>query len=219
MTPRLLIPVKSLQAGKSRLSPVLDEPARRRLNEFFLRHVARVAKEFPGASNTTVVSACDGVLSLATSLGMSGLRQTAGGGLNAAVRQGVESLRARGAEAILIIPSDLPLVEAADLREIASLGQSERIVVCPDKHRSGTNAIFLPPGKSIDFRFGQGSCAEHARQMGRGRALPLLHYNRRVAMDVDDPDDLACWLRDAKTGLPASFPGQRPAQMKRGAPV
>ena len=57
--PWLLVPVKSLRCGKSRLESALAPAERRRLNEFFLRHMIAVAGQFPGLARTAVVSDAD----------------------------------------------------------------------------------------------------------------------------------------------------------------
>jgi 2-phospho-L-lactate guanylyltransferase len=194
MTFWLLIPIKSLQAGKSRLSPLLNDKARRCLNEFFLRHIAKVATEFPGSHRTAIISECEGVLCLAKSLGICAIRQTGGPGLNRAATQGVDQLRALGALAILIIASDLPMIGPSDLREIAVRGRKHRVIICPDKHYTGTNAVFLSARKSLHFRFGAGSCSAHYREAQCSGITPLVYFNRHIAMDIDVPADLRSWL-------------------------
>lgn len=195
----LLIPIKSLEVGKSRLAPVLNDRARRHLNEFCLRHIVQVAKEFPGSHRTAIISECEGVLCLAKSLGIRTIRQTGEPGLNRAAAQGVDELRARGAHAILIIASDLPMIRASDLHEIITRGREHRIVICPDKHYTGTNAVFLSAGTSLAFHFGAASFDKHCREAQRSGITPLVHFNRQIAMDIDVPADLLSWL-SATTG-------------------
>jgi 2-phospho-L-lactate guanylyltransferase len=197
----LLIPIKSLQAGKSRLSSLLDAQVRRYLNEFFLRHIVEVARELPGSHGTAIISECEGVLGLARSLDIRVIRQTGGQGLNAAATQGVEELRASGASAILIVASDLPMIRASDLHEIATRGQEHRVVICPDKHHTGTNAMFLAADTSLHFRFGAGSYAEHCREAQSSGISPLTYFNRRIAMDIDVPADVQPWLGEQLAGL------------------
>jgi 2-phospho-L-lactate/phosphoenolpyruvate guanylyltransferase len=197
----LLIPIKSLQAGKSRLSSFLDDQVRRYLNEFFLRHIVEVARELPGSHGTAIISECEGVLGLARSLDIRAIRQTAGQGLNAAATQGVDELRASGACAILIIASDPPMIRASDLHEIATRGREHRVVICPDKHYTGTNAIFLAADTSLHFRFGAESCAEHCREAQSSGITPLTYFHRRIAMDIDVPADVQPWLGEQLLGL------------------
>lgn len=194
MTPWLLIPVKAFDKGKSRLRAVLADDTRRALNEFFLRRVLATARQFPGSARTAVISECDRVLKIAAACGVQTVRQTSGPGLNRAASEGMAKVRRRGARSVLLIASDLPTLRPRDLRELAdSARRGSGIVICPDKHRSGTNAILLPAGAQLRFRFGKGSFLGHCREAMRAGFPPIVHFNARVAFDVDSPQDLVLW--------------------------
>jgi 2-phospho-L-lactate guanylyltransferase len=154
--------------------------------------MAEVAADFPGQAMTTVISEAEDTLAVAASLGLvDTICQRDGLGLNRAVTQGCTELCARGAEAILILPVDLPQVLPADLREIATLGKRSSAIICPDRHMSGTNAIFLANATRFCFQFGVDSYHLHALAAEQRGLRPLLHYNARIACDVDTVDDLA----------------------------
>ena len=85
-------------------------------------------------------------------------------GLNAALREGrAEAVRA-GATAILVLPIDLPAVDAAALDALLvddrrdavprSGGRPPVVAVVPDRHGLGTNALFIAPAAAIDPAFG-----------------------------------------------------------------
>lgn len=198
--PWLLVPVKSFEAGKSRLRAVLADEARHRLNEFFLRRVIAAAAHFPGLPNTAVISESARVLAIATASGVRALRQTTGPGLNRAAREGVAKLRRDGARAVLVLASDLPLIGPDDLRGIVAAGApGDAVVLCADKHRSGTNAILLPSHLEMRFRFGRDSLGRHRRELARAGLASRVYENARVAFDIDTPADLQAWagLADA----------------------
>lgn len=189
--PRLLLPVKSLNRGKSRLVPAIGQDACRRLNLLFLHRMAEVATDFPGRAMTTVVSDAEDTLAIAASLGLDTIRHMDGSGLNSAVTQGCTELYARGAQTILILPVDLPQVLPADLCEVAKLGRRYPVVICPDRHLRGTNAIFLARAIPFCFQFGIDSYRRHHRAAEECHLKPFLHFNIRIASDIDLPDDLA----------------------------
>jgi 2-phospho-L-lactate guanylyltransferase len=189
-TPWLLLPVKSLLCGKLRLAPLLNHFERRNLNEYFLRRTIKIAAEFPGIQRTAVISEADDTLTLARELGIYTIRQTDGCGLNHAVTQGTRELHAHGARALLILPIDLPFLQTRDLCEIATLGRQHEVVICPDKHYAGTNAIVLSEPTPMRFSFGPGSYLEHQHETQRCGLVPHLYYNPQIAKDVDLPDDL-----------------------------
>lgn len=198
MTPWLLVPVKSMSAGKSRLMPVLEQGIRRQLNELFVYRALETAIAFPGREHTAFISECDEVLTMVAAYGVLAIRQTAGAGLNAAATQGVAELREREARPVLLMPCDEPMVRPADLRRIAAIGANRRgIVICPDKHGTGTNALYLPREAKMQFHFGENSLARHCDEARRIGFPPTVHYNPRIAFDIDAPQDLMSW-----TGTP-----------------
>jgi 2-phospho-L-lactate guanylyltransferase len=197
MLPWILIPVRSLATGKSRLAAVLDDGARRRLNEQLLARAMAAASEFPGIERTAVISDCADASWVATQAGALSLRQTNNElGLSGAVADGVRILRSRGAHGVLVIVADLPFVGGEDLREIAALGMRTRqSIICPDKHGTGTNALYLRELATMAFRFGPESCAAHLRAGAEAGIDIRVHVNPRVACDVDTPGDLQRYSR------------------------
>ncbi len=188
--PWLLVPVKSLAAGKQRLSGVLDARQRQRLNRLFLRHTLEVAAGFPGLDRTAVVSDAEDVLAVARSAGARAIH-TPKRELNGALADGRRVLLGDGAPAIVVLPVDLPSVAAADLEEIAALGPRHDMVICPDRHGVGTNALYISSAVRPDFRFGPDSFRLHRLEARRCGVTPKLLFNRNVGMDVDLPADLA----------------------------
>jgi 2-phospho-L-lactate guanylyltransferase len=103
---------------------------------------------------------------------------------------GVERARGLGAEAAALLPGDCPLLDASEVSgAIASL-EPDTVIVVPDRHGTGTNALFLSPPNAIGPAFGPGSCERHlelARRHGMvGQRLEL----ESLALDIDMPDDL-----------------------------
>jgi 2-phospho-L-lactate guanylyltransferase len=198
MRPWVLIPIRGLPAGKSRLSTVLSREERAALNELLLRHVLAGAAAEVGRERTVVISACDEALRTARSVSVQTVHQCGGSGLNHAAAQGVAWLRAAGARSVLVIAADLPLVMASDFGEIVHRGSEGRVVICPDKHGSGTNAMLLGEDVALRFAFGPQSCAAHCREAIRSGATPEICVNERIAFDIDTPEDLRSWLASGK---------------------
>ena len=127
----------------------------------------------------------DDTLTLARELGVYTIRQTDGNGLNHAVTQSAAELYARGAHELLILPIDLLFLQTYDLCEVAALGGQHEVVICPDKHSAGTNAIFFSAPTPMRFSFGPGSYLQHQRETQRCGLVPHLYYNLRIARDID----------------------------------
>ncbi len=198
MTPWLLVPVKSIATGKSRLAPILEHGPRRQLNELLLYRAIETASVYPGHDHTAFISECDEVIAMVEAYGFLAIRQTGGAGLNAAATQGLAELRRRGSRPVLLMPCDEPLVRPADLQRIAAIGAECRgVVICPDKHGTGTNALYLPPDARITFQFGEHSLARHCHEARRAGFPPRVHYNARIAFDIDAPQDFMSWTGSA----------------------
>jgi 2-phospho-L-lactate guanylyltransferase len=119
-------------------------------------------------------------------------------GQSAAAALGVlAATRELDAQRVVLVPGDTPALDAGELE--ALLARTEPVVIVPDRHGTGTNALALSPPGAIAPSFGPGSRARHeaaADAAGLERAtleLPSLTH------DVDTPDDLAA-LR-ARGGL------------------
>jgi 2-phospho-L-lactate/phosphoenolpyruvate guanylyltransferase len=108
-------------------------------------------------------------------------------GTRDAARRGLSRAGIDGASAAVVIAADLPLLKAADLRRIAAVGRRHRAVIVPDRHRRGTNALYVRPPSALAPRFGRGSFAAHRAAAGdSGAALVVT----RVGLDVDTASDL-----------------------------
>jgi 2-phospho-L-lactate guanylyltransferase len=112
-------------------------------------------------------------------------------GLNGAIREGQRWARAQGADALLVMLPDLPLVAAPDVRALLDLAATGGAVLAPDRAGSGTNALLLAPPDAIAPAFGEDSAARHRRAL---QAAGMSHAELRrtgLALDLDTADDLA----------------------------
>ena len=183
-----IVPVRSLEGGKSRLAERLDGEERAELVERLLRTTIEAVK--PHVERVVVVSPDRDVLDLAAEAGAEPLRQQAGG-LNDALRLGRGRALELGADAVLVVPPDLPRVDADEIGRIMAAADRDRriVVLVPDRHGTGTNALLLSPPEVIDFAFGPGSRATHA-EAARAAGAVLRELDGPLALDLDTPDDL-----------------------------
>lgn len=204
--PHILIPVKSLSEGKSRLAAVLSREQRRSLNEWLIRRTIAIATEFAGRAQCAVVSPCPEVLRLAHACGVHPFAQWCGGGMNAGVQGGLEQLRARGAGEVLVVACDLPLLAACDLEEVVVLGRTRgALVVGADRHGKGTNLLFMPAAISIRLRYGEGSLERHLAEAERAGCPGIVYRSDSAGFDLDTPPDLAQWRSQARSPFAADF--------------
>ena len=184
----VLLPIKSFNTAKHRLSPVLDVRERADLARELARRVVRAAHELP----VVIVCDDDDVAAWGEAVGASVLRQ-AGSGLNRAVAGGIEVLQ-RDYDEVIVAHADLP--RARDLRIVRGF---DGITLVPDRHRDGTNVICLPAGCGFGFAYGPGSFDRHCAEATRvGQNLRVL-ADDSLAWDIDTPDDLLGF--DGRLGL------------------
>lgn len=184
----VVVPVRALEGAKSRLGAVLDAEERRDLVIGMLRRTVTAAREATGVSEVIVVSPDPEVLAVAQAAGARPLRQQSRG-LNPAFQE------ARGAAAgvrLLLLPADLPTITSADVAAILAAGDaagSPSVVLAPDRHRRGTNALLLDPPDAIDPAFGGDSRAAHA-WLAESADVPFVEVAGVLELDLDTPEDL-----------------------------
>jgi 2-phospho-L-lactate guanylyltransferase len=186
----LVIPLRSLRDGKSRLAPALDPDQRYRLVEWLLTRTLEQAAQFPGLDRTLVVSPCEQARARALAGGAQVLEEHAPGGLNHALRQAQLVLRGFEAARMLMISCDLPLLQAEDLQRLADASSATTIALAPDRAHQGTNAICLGSELDFEFSFGPDSLERHVARVRRlGKRVALVERDG-LAFDLDLPADL-----------------------------
>ena len=97
----------------------------------------------------------------------------------------------------LVLLADLPLLAVDDIEAMLDMAGPERLVLAPDRHGQGTNALITDLADGFEPAFGEGSLADH-RQQALRRGWSVGEYNSPgTALDLDTPDDLdeyAQWL-------------------------
>ncbi|GGO93988.1 2-phospho-L-lactate guanylyltransferase [Nocardioides phosphati] len=157
----LVIPVKRLEAAKSRLEV---EPAVRRMIALSLaEHTVRTAVATPQVIRVVVVTRDRTVRRLVRFLGADVCRERRRGGLNAAARRGRRAARRRvpGAD-VGILVSDLPALTSADLAEVVERYRRDRNpLVVPDHEGTGTTLLLHPGDRWPPVLFGPESLRRH----------------------------------------------------------
>jgi len=183
-----VVPVKELWRTKSRLEPILDPGARAGLTLYMMGRVVSALRA-AGIEDVCVVSPDRIVLEEARKRGAAPLRQESRG-LNPALDEGRRWAMERGASALLVLPADLPLLDAGDVREVLdTLGEGPSGVISPDGTHAGTNALLLRPPDALPFSFGPDSYQAHLRA-ARERGLDVrVRESPHLAFDLDTADD------------------------------
>lgn len=184
-----IIPVKPPGEGKSRLEGALRPAERAALSRAMFRRVLKAA--IAAGTDTIVVSRDAAIRRQAEVEGAWALDEAEGSGLNGALEAARGFLAARGAEALLVLPADLPAIEPDDVRALTAIARTApSVVIAPDGAGQGTNALLLAPLGAIDFGFGPDSCARHCDAARRAGIVPVVLRRPGLALDIDTPADL-----------------------------
>jgi len=203
-----IIPVANLEGAKTRLGETLDAEERQDLVNGLLARTVVTALAVAGLDDVLVVSPDREVLARAAELGARTLRQRSHG-LNAGVRDGRDDAVAGGADAILVLPIDLPFLSDAAIEAVlrplgddaGADGPDQTVVLVTDRHGTGTNALALRPPDVIDVAFGPGSRAAHRARAEAAGARYSEVADSPLTVDLDTPEDLVLIGAEAPEGL------------------
>ena len=107
-----------------------------------------------------------------------------------AIQMATRVCKARGIESTLVIPGDIPLIEAEDIRVIYDASPNAGSVLVPSKDKRGTNAVLRRPAALFPLRFGNNSFMPHlAAAIATDKSCVVLSLPG-IALDIDTPEDL-----------------------------
>ena len=218
-----IIPVKSLLESKGRLAHLLSSGARARLVRNLLGHVLTTVQETSRITRALVVSGDSEVWQIAEGYDAQAVEEQMPYGLNSAVAQAYELAAEGGADAVLILPADLPFVTTADIDMMIDAGLGESggngtgavtamefapalapavdpaqtvMAICPDRRGDGTNALLLRPALEFDFHYGTNSLQRHIHEaLDRDYVVRLVNAPR-MQFDLDTEQDWQMYQGD-----------------------
>lgn len=186
----IIIPVKTLERSKTRLSSVLAPSERANLTLQMLSNQLELLSRMAEVDGVMVVSRDPDVAELVKRWGGELLIEESDQGLNGALTVARSALEAR-ADHILILPSDLPLMSAESVKMM--LDARPEAAICRDRHGSGTNGIMLPTNRPFHFHFGKNSYFLHRQQFAQNKISFYELFLSDIAFDLDTPADWSEW--------------------------
>jgi 2-phospho-L-lactate guanylyltransferase len=192
MTLWAIVPVKPLRHGKSRLSGTLSEDERTQLNEQLLEHTLKTLTGIKELEQVLVVSRDPHALAIARNLGARTVREDGQPQLNTALTRATVVAQVYATRGVLILPADLPLLARDDILTLIERATNPPVVViAPDRHEKGTNALLMSPAGLIEYDFGEGSFQRHCKRAQKAGARLEIVNLPSFALDLDLPEDLA----------------------------
>lgn len=203
-----VLPVKRFGAAKQRLEGDLTEGTRRALAEAMVTDVLIALRRAREIDEVLVVSGETMAVALASGYDAAAvIDDPDDAGHSAAATRGVESALERGATRVVLVPGDCPALDPSELDRLLAepVVPADRpyVVVVPDRHGDGTNALVLTPPDAIRPAFGPGSRERHERLATEAGAVSTVVEVPTLGLDVDTVDDLAALraaLEDVRGG-------------------
>jgi 2-phospho-L-lactate guanylyltransferase len=186
----ILVPVKNLSSAKQRLAAVLDQPSRTALARAMLHDVLAALHSWKNCPQVAVVSSDPFAVKLAEEYKFEVIPDRDNPGETGAIEMATRLCVERGADSTLVIPADIPLIQAWEFEEILKHAPAEGSVLVPAADGRGTNAAFRRPANLFPLRFGNDSFKpHHAAAQATGKPCVVLKLPG-IAVDVDNPADL-----------------------------
>lgn len=187
-----VIAAKDFKGAKQRLASFLQPYERRQLAQAMLIDTLTACSQAASLQGIGVVTCNQAVADVASAQGADVLWEPQAGGQSQAVTFAVQTCMQRGIRQLLTLPGDVPLITPADVEAIIALSQPPvPVVLVPNRDDLGTNAIVLSPPDCLPLRFGYDSFQRHLRLAAEGRLAVEIRRLPRVALDIDEPQDLA----------------------------
>ena len=203
----ILIPMSSLNEGKTRLSNLLSPNSRAKLIKLLFTQLLKKLKllkvEFPLLfSDVLVITPCNEVEKICKEFNIIILKEQNLDGLNSALRKGLSWSSEKFYDSSLIIPGDIIDPDTKDLKKILEMGKRSRdsMIICPSTD-FGTNALFLPLPTKMDLKFGPNSFFEHQKEAARQSIETIIAPLDSLKDDLDTGED----LKMLKTKNPSLF--------------
>jgi 2-phospho-L-lactate/phosphoenolpyruvate guanylyltransferase len=185
----ILIPVKNLANAKQRLAEVLDQRVRTELAYAMLTDVLQAVSEY-GREEVALVTNDPFALEQASNYGFSIIPDTANTSETDAIEAATQFCVSRGISRTLVIPGDIPLLEAEDLATIVEHAPETGSVLVPSADKRGTNAVLRAPAALFPLRFGNDSFQPHLQSAIATDTSCVVLSLPRIALDIDNADDL-----------------------------
>jgi 2-phospho-L-lactate/phosphoenolpyruvate guanylyltransferase len=183
-----ILPVKRFERAKQRLGGTLSDGSRWALAEAMVTDVLVALRRAKSVNHVLMVTSEPRAESLAIGWGADVIADPQERSHSNAAMLGIRAAVERGATRMLLVPGDCPSLDARDVDEL--LGAPAGVIVVPDRHGTGTNALVLDPPDAIEPAFGPGSCERHVGRAHEADVHVEVQHTPSLMLDVDTGEDL-----------------------------
>jgi 2-phospho-L-lactate guanylyltransferase len=196
-----IVPIKRFENAKTRLSSILDKDDRIRLSLLMLEDTLQILSVVHLLTQVITVSADKRVEEIAVKYGANFLLEEKERGVNSAVALADSYCMKEAADATMVIPYDLPLLDSTDISKACELAENESkcIVICPSLRYDGTNMLLRKPPSIISTFYDADSYNMHVKAAVR-LGIPVKRlFSKSLMHDIDTPEDALEIIKEEKT--------------------
>jgi 2-phospho-L-lactate/phosphoenolpyruvate guanylyltransferase len=196
-----IVPIKRFENAKTRLSSILDKDDRIRLSLLMLEDTLQILSVVHLLTQVITVSADKRVEEIAVKYGANFLLEEKERGVNSAVALADSYCMKEAADATMVIPYDLPLLDSTDISKACELAENESrcIVICPSLRYDGTNMLLRKPPSIITTFYDADSYNMHVKAAIR-LGIPVKRlFSKSLMHDIDTPEDALEIIKEEKT--------------------
>jgi 2-phospho-L-lactate/phosphoenolpyruvate guanylyltransferase len=190
-----VLPVKRFGAAKQRMAGGITGGQRRDLAEAMVADVLEAIGQARAIERTIVVTGDPIAQQLAAEADAEVVPDPEDAGHVEAAQAGIARAEADGAERIVLLAGDCPLLDPRELDSLLTGVPGNYVGVVPDRHGTGTNALLLSPPNAIVPAFGEGSRDRHV-EAARHAGVPFgIEELASIELDLDTPADVIALTR------------------------
>ena len=173
---------------KRRLSAGFSSKERKLLSAAMLEDVL-VALKSSVVCEAVVVGTDSNVRQVVDRCGVSFISERRAG-LASGIRKAIKWCIERKADAVLVLPINIPLVSSRDIDGIVELGSQEPSMVLSPSLDGGMSALFLNPPNVIQTYFGPKCFFKNVEAAIRKDVTVRFYSSRDIATKIDSHEDL-----------------------------
>jgi 2-phospho-L-lactate/phosphoenolpyruvate guanylyltransferase len=186
----ILVPVKILANAKQRLATVLDQATRTKLAQAMLFDVFDALHAWASRPQVSIVTSDPFALDLARQFEFQVIPDNTSRSETDAIEMATRVCELQGVDSTLVIPGDIPLIQACELEKILEAAPDQGTVLVPAADGRGTNAAWRRPAGLFPLRFGNDSFKPHLKAARATHKPCIVLSLPGIALDIDNPADL-----------------------------
>ena len=183
--------MKNLKFANERLSSVLSQEERTSLAYAMLEDVFSSVAKSSLAEKIAVVTLDKKAMLMADEYGFVIIDEDKQESESSSVDYALKVCKDLGAESVLVIPGDAPLITETDIDFLLEkVMDHPHVILVPSGDKLGTNAILRKPPDILKSMFGHDSFRKH-REQADNKNIPYEIYEiENIALDIDEPADI-----------------------------